>query len=234
MRPDRDDIAIPPFPPGTTWIGAEEPVSERMTARSALLVHFFELGELSGIRTLPFVAGLARTYAENGLSVLGVPVFEARPGGPPRIAGVLALAAASARFDAIGEDDVSDTVRIDIAGGAELDVAARNRAGAGPLRGDRIEPGHEELERRVNGAGLGREKAPAAAVRRGEEQLRPGKPYPVEHGGAVFLLDAEDVVAPLIGVGRTQRCDQHECDCHDQRQPSNCTVHHALSAPVPL
>ena len=50
----------------------------------------------------------------------------------------------------------------------------------------------------------------------------------------VFLLDAEDVVAPLIGVGRTQRCDQHECDCHDQRQPSNCTVHHALSAPVPL
>ena len=117
---------------------------------------------------------------------------------------------------------------------AELDVAARNRAGTGPLRGDRIEPGHEELERRVNGAGLGREKAPAAAVRRGEEQLRPGKPYPVEHGDAVFLLDAEDVAAPLIGVGRTQRCDQHECDCHDQRQPSNCTVHHALSAPVPL
>ncbi|MCA9502630.1 MAG: helix-turn-helix domain-containing protein [Myxococcota bacterium] len=42
-----------------------------------------------------------------GLSVLGVPVFEARPGGPPRIAGVLALAAASARFDAIGEDAIA-------------------------------------------------------------------------------------------------------------------------------
>ncbi|HET6831502.1 MAG TPA: hypothetical protein VFH44_09165 [Solirubrobacterales bacterium] len=72
MRPDRDDIAIPPFPPGITWIGSEAPVSERITARAALLVHFFELGELSGIRTLPFVSALARTYADHGLSVLGV------------------------------------------------------------------------------------------------------------------------------------------------------------------
>ena len=24
MRPGRDDIAVPPFPPGTTWIGAED------------------------------------------------------------------------------------------------------------------------------------------------------------------------------------------------------------------
>ena len=54
------------------WIGAEEPVSERLTARAALLVHFFELGELSSIRTLPFVSALARKYAANGLSVLGV------------------------------------------------------------------------------------------------------------------------------------------------------------------
>ncbi len=72
VRPERDDIAIPPFPPGITWIGAEEPVSERLTARAALLVHFFELGELSSIRTLPFVSALARKYAANGLSVLGV------------------------------------------------------------------------------------------------------------------------------------------------------------------
>ncbi len=72
MRPERDNIAIPPFPPGITWIGTEAPVSERLTARSALLVHFFELGELSGIRTLPFISSLAARYAENGLSVLGV------------------------------------------------------------------------------------------------------------------------------------------------------------------
>ena len=72
VRPERDNIAIPPFPPGSTWIGAEAPVSERLTARAALLVHFFELGELSSVRTLPFVAGLAERYAANGLSVLGV------------------------------------------------------------------------------------------------------------------------------------------------------------------
>jgi len=72
VRPERDNIAIPPFPPGITWIGAEAPVSERLTARAALLVHFFEIGELSSIRTLPFVAALARRYADNGLSVLGV------------------------------------------------------------------------------------------------------------------------------------------------------------------
>jgi len=72
MRPERDNIAIPPFPPGIDWIGTEAPVSERLTARAALLVHFFELGELSSIRTLPFIAGVARRYAANGLSVLGV------------------------------------------------------------------------------------------------------------------------------------------------------------------
>ena len=72
MRPERDNIAIPPFPPGIEWIGTEAPVSERLTARAALLVHFFELGELSSVRTLPFFAGIARHYAANGLSVLGV------------------------------------------------------------------------------------------------------------------------------------------------------------------
>ena len=72
MRPDRDNIAIPPFPPGITWIGTEAPVSERLTARAALLVHFFELGELSSLRTLPFVAALADRYGGGGLSVLGV------------------------------------------------------------------------------------------------------------------------------------------------------------------
>jgi hypothetical protein len=72
VRPGREDIAIPPFPPGITWIGADDPVSERMTARAALLVHFFELGELSSIRTLPFVSALARAYEGAGLGVLGV------------------------------------------------------------------------------------------------------------------------------------------------------------------
>ena len=72
MRPGRDDIALPPFPPATTWIGDEPPDGERHTARGPLLVHFFEAGELSGIRTLPFVAGLHDRYGGSGLSVVGV------------------------------------------------------------------------------------------------------------------------------------------------------------------
>jgi hypothetical protein len=94
VRPGRDDIAIPPFPPGLTWIGAEEPVSERMTARAALLVHFFELGELSSIRTLPFVTALARAYGESGLGVLGV-----HSPRSPLAAADEALAAGLARLD---------------------------------------------------------------------------------------------------------------------------------------
>jgi len=72
MRPGRDDIALPPFPPTTGWIGDEPVAGERLTARGPLLVHFFEAGELSGIRTLPFVSGLHDRYRESGLSVLGV------------------------------------------------------------------------------------------------------------------------------------------------------------------
>ena len=71
MKPDRSDVPLPPFPPGLTWLRGEEPISERVTARGPLLVHFFEVGELSGIRTLPFVAGLHERFADAGLTVLG-------------------------------------------------------------------------------------------------------------------------------------------------------------------
>jgi hypothetical protein len=94
VRPGREDIAIPPFPPGIAWIGADDPASERLTARAALLVHFFELGELSSIRTLPFVTALARAYAEDGLAVLGV-----HSPRSPLAAGDDALAAGIARLD---------------------------------------------------------------------------------------------------------------------------------------
>lgn len=72
MRPSRPNIPLPPFPPGMTWIGGPEPVSERLTARGPLLVHFFEVGELSSIRTLPFIDGLHRGLGDHGLSVIGV------------------------------------------------------------------------------------------------------------------------------------------------------------------
>jgi len=72
VLPGRDDIAIPPFPPGASWTGGEPPAGERLTARGPLLVHFFEVGELSSVRTLPFVAGLREHYGDSGLGVLGV------------------------------------------------------------------------------------------------------------------------------------------------------------------
>ena len=72
MKPGKENIAIPPLPPDTTWIGEEPPAGERLTARGPLLVHFFEVGELSSVRTLPFVSGLHDRYREAGLSVLGV------------------------------------------------------------------------------------------------------------------------------------------------------------------
>jgi hypothetical protein len=72
MRPGRDDIAIPPFAPGVSWIGTAPKDGERLTARGPLLVHFFEVGELSSVRTLPFIEALARTYGDSGLWVLGI------------------------------------------------------------------------------------------------------------------------------------------------------------------
>jgi len=72
VLPGRDGIALPPFPPGVAWIGGDAPVTERVTARGPLLVHFFEVGELSSVRTLPFVAGLAANFGATGLTVLGV------------------------------------------------------------------------------------------------------------------------------------------------------------------
>jgi hypothetical protein len=72
MKPTRQDVPLPPFPPGLSWLRGDEPVSERVTARGPLLVHFFEVGELSSIRTLPFVSGLHEQLASFGLTVLGV------------------------------------------------------------------------------------------------------------------------------------------------------------------
>ncbi len=72
MRPHRNDIPVPPFPPGMEWVGAEPPAVERITARGPLLVLFFEAGELSGIQSLPQVDAWARRYADAGLTTVGV------------------------------------------------------------------------------------------------------------------------------------------------------------------
>lgn len=72
MKPSRHDVPLPPFPPGLSWLLGPEPISERVTARGPLLVHFFEVGELSSTRTLPFIGGLHERLGPAGLTVLGV------------------------------------------------------------------------------------------------------------------------------------------------------------------
>lgn len=72
MRPNRPDIPLPPFPPGATWIGDAPAAVERLTAGGPLLVHFFEAGELSSVRSLALVDRWARHYAAAGLTTLGV------------------------------------------------------------------------------------------------------------------------------------------------------------------
>ncbi|MAG30394.1 MAG: hypothetical protein CL908_05795, partial [Deltaproteobacteria bacterium] len=64
-----------------------------------------------------------------GLSVLAVPIWQPGPDGRPRLAAVLALAAASARFDLLGEDTIAERLLP-----AAQAVAAR-LAGDGSLDG---------------------------------------------------------------------------------------------------
>jgi hypothetical protein len=72
VRPERQNIPRPPFPPGLLWHGEEPPAAERLTAKGPLLVHFFEAGELSGVQSLEHVDAWARQYADAGLRTIGV------------------------------------------------------------------------------------------------------------------------------------------------------------------
>ena len=72
LRPPRADIAIPPFPAGTEWIGDQPGAVERIAARAPVLVHFFDFAQLNSVRALPYVVEWRRRYAEHGLTVLGV------------------------------------------------------------------------------------------------------------------------------------------------------------------
>ena len=60
MRPPRQDIAAPPFPPGLAWVGGREPRLDRLVTVGPLLVHFFDFAQLNSVRALPYVARLAR------------------------------------------------------------------------------------------------------------------------------------------------------------------------------
>jgi len=72
LRPTTEDIAVPPFPPGTVWVGDEPAAVERLCARGTLLVHFLDFAQLNSVRTLPYLRAWRERYAPLGLTVLGV------------------------------------------------------------------------------------------------------------------------------------------------------------------
>jgi hypothetical protein len=72
MRPKALDIAVPPFPPGTAWVGSEPQAVERICARGPLLVHFVDVAHFSSVRTLPYLSAWTKRYAGHGLSLIGV------------------------------------------------------------------------------------------------------------------------------------------------------------------
>ncbi len=72
MRPPREDIAAPPFPPGLAWLGGREPRLDRLVTLGPLLVHFFDFAQLNSVRTLPYVRAWRERYRGRALGVLGV------------------------------------------------------------------------------------------------------------------------------------------------------------------
>jgi hypothetical protein len=71
LRPPRPDIAAPPIPPDTDWIG-EPPRFERALAAAPALVHFFDFAQLNSVRALPYLVAWRERYRDSGLTVLGV------------------------------------------------------------------------------------------------------------------------------------------------------------------
>jgi hypothetical protein len=71
LRPPRTDIAAPPFPPDTEWVG-EPPQFARALAAGPALVHFFDFAQLNSIRALPYLVAWSERYREPGLTVIGV------------------------------------------------------------------------------------------------------------------------------------------------------------------
>ena len=72
MRPEVQNIAVPPFVPSLHWVGGEPPAVERLTAAGPVLVHFFDLAQLNSVRALPYVIDWRERYRDVGLKVIGV------------------------------------------------------------------------------------------------------------------------------------------------------------------
>ena len=72
MRPERPDIAAPPFPASTRWVVAEPPAIERLAAAGPVLVHFLDFAQLNSVRVQPYLNAWAARYRGAGLAVVGV------------------------------------------------------------------------------------------------------------------------------------------------------------------
>ena len=72
MRPPRHDIAAPPFPEGTEWVGGPPPRLERALVDAPALVHFFDFAQLNCLRALPYLRAWRQRYSPHGLTVFGV------------------------------------------------------------------------------------------------------------------------------------------------------------------
>jgi hypothetical protein len=84
VRPQAQDIAVPPFPAGTDWIGSNPGAAEPVCARGPLLVQFIDAGHLSSVRTVPYLSAWHERYRKLGLTLVGVNSprfpFTAEPG----------------------------------------------------------------------------------------------------------------------------------------------------------
>jgi hypothetical protein len=91
VRPEAQNIAVPPFVPSLHWVGGEPPPVERLTAVGPVLVHFFDFAQLNSVRAMPYVVDWRERYRDAGLAVIGVhsPRF-----GFTREAGTVAAGAA--------------------------------------------------------------------------------------------------------------------------------------------
>ena len=72
MRPSEPYIPVPPWPPGTEWVGGPVPAMEAVTSRKPALVHFLDVAQLNSMRSLPYLEEWSSRYQPMGLAVYGV------------------------------------------------------------------------------------------------------------------------------------------------------------------
>ena len=70
-RPPHDQIAAPPLPTGSTWVGSEPLRMDELRGRPVLL-EFWDFCRPNSLRTLPYLMEWHRRYAAAGLVVVSV------------------------------------------------------------------------------------------------------------------------------------------------------------------